>query len=94
MSLNTRYLARNTVRRVMRVVRRSVRRDRLFPHFLHPQSGRWEREGTYSLGAFADSFYEYLLKEWLRSGKVDKQVRLTLDDLQIVNQVSLSFLAV
>ena len=63
----------------MRVVRRTKRPDRLFPHFLQPQSGHWEREGTYSLGAFADSFYEYLLKEWLRSGKADIQVRLTVD---------------
>ena len=82
------------MRRAMRVVRRTPRPDRLFPHYLHPESGEWRGAGTYSLGAFADSFYEYLLKEWLRSGKVDKQVRLTLDDLQIVNQVSLSFLAV
>ena len=74
----------------MRVMRRTERPDRLFPHFLQPQSGHWEREGTYSLGAFADSFYEYLLKEWLRSGKADIQVRLTVDHQESKYPLSLS----
>ena len=30
--------------------------------------GKWGQQHT-SMGALGDSFYEYLLKEWLRSGK-------------------------
>ena len=34
-------------------------------------SGKWGQQHT-SMGALGDSFYEYLLKEWLRSGKTDE----------------------
>ena len=78
------FFYRKTVRKVMSVVRRTPRPDRLFPHFLRPDSGDWEREGTYSLGAFADSFYEYLLKEWLRSGKTDRKVRNSIPVFSLV----------
>ena len=59
--------------RLMRTVREARRPGSLYHHFLEPTSGQWRGEGTYSLGAFADSFYEYLLKEWLRSGGTDLQ---------------------
>jgi len=40
----------------------------LYPNFLHPMTGQWGQDHS-SVGALGDSFYEYLLKEWLRSGK-------------------------
>ena len=67
------YTVREKVMRLLRTVRETRRPGRLYPHFLEPNSGQWRGEGAYSLGAFADSFYEYLLKEWLRSGGTDLQ---------------------
>lgn len=33
-----------------------------------------------SIGALGDSFYEYLLKAWLQSGKEDQEARQMFDD--------------
>ena len=38
-------------------------------------TGRWTKT-TLTLGARADSYYEYLLKQWLLSGKSDKPEEL------------------
>ena len=51
------------------------RPKKLYPNYLHPKTGKWGQQHT-SVGALGDSFYEYLLKEWLRSGKRDLQVSL------------------
>ena len=47
-------------------------------------SGKWGQQHT-SVGALGDSFYEYLLKEWLRSGKRDSQVGRPCGGEHIVN---------
>ena len=33
-----------------------------------------------SIGALGDSFYEYLLKAWIQSGKVDIESRMMYDE--------------
>lgn len=33
-----------------------------------------------SIGALGDSFYEYLLKAWIQSGKEDQEARQMFDD--------------
>lgn len=33
-----------------------------------------------SMGALGDSYYEYLLKEWLRSGREDQEARQMYDE--------------
>jgi len=43
----------------------------LYPNQINPTTGQWGQDHS-SLGAHGDSFYEYLLKEWIRSGKVDE----------------------
>ena len=40
-----------------------------------PKTGKWGQQQT-SLG---DPFYEYLLKEWLRSGKIDVEAKQMFD---------------
>ena len=35
------------------------------------------------MGALGDSFYEYLLKEWLRSGKTDNIAKEMFDEAAI-----------
>ncbi|KAL3094373.1 hypothetical protein niasHS_004699 [Heterodera schachtii] len=37
--------------------------------FLSPQSGKFKEMSTITFGARADSYYEYLLKQWLQTGK-------------------------
>ncbi|XP_075216552.1 mannosyl-oligosaccharide alpha-1,2-mannosidase IA-like [Lycorma delicatula] len=51
----------------------------LYPNFLNPETGRWGQFHV-SLGAMGDSFYEYLLKSWIQSGKEDKEGRHMYDD--------------
>ncbi|KAF4520938.1 hypothetical protein B566_EDAN008913 [Ephemera danica] len=50
----------------------------LYPNYLNPKTGKW---GQYhmSLGALGDSFYEYLLKAWLQSGRTDGEARHMFD---------------
>ena len=40
--------------------------------FISPEAGVWGGSHVITLGARVDSFYEYLLKGWLQSGKKDK----------------------
>ena len=61
------------VEKIREVVASVERPKKLYPNYLHPKTGKWGQQHT-SVGALGDSFYEYLLKEWLRSGKRDLQV--------------------
>jgi len=46
----------------------------LYPTFISPTSGQFTSQHV-TLGARADSLYEYLLKQWLFSSKTDARVR-------------------
>ncbi|ETN68835.1 glycosyl hydrolase family 47 [Necator americanus] len=48
----------------------------LYPLYLNPRTGKWGSL-DHSIGALGDSFYEYLLKHWVITGKKDK---LTKDE--------------
>ena len=61
------------VEKIREVLVSVERPQKLYPNYLHPETGKWGQEHT-SLGALGDSFYEYLIKEWQRSGKRDVQV--------------------
>uniref|UniRef100_A0A1W7RB10 alpha-1,2-Mannosidase n=1 Tax=Hadrurus spadix TaxID=141984 RepID=A0A1W7RB10_9SCOR len=50
----------------------------LYPNYLNPKTGRWGQHHM-SIGALGDSFYEYLLKAWVQSGKEDVQAREMYD---------------
>ena len=41
----------------------------LVPIFINANSGNFRTSATITLGARGDSYYEYLLKQWLQSGK-------------------------
>ena len=43
----------------------------LVPMFINAQTGRFAPGATITLGARGDSYYEYLLKQWLLTGKTD-----------------------
>ena len=51
----------------------------LYPMFISPQTGTFE-SSEITLGARADSLYEYLLKQWLLSGQTDHRVRAMYDE--------------
>ncbi|PAV84062.1 hypothetical protein WR25_10205 [Diploscapter pachys] len=46
--------------------------DGLYPIYLNPKTGKWGQR-DFSIGAMADSFYEYLLKQWVATGKKDSR---------------------
>lgn len=60
----------------------------LYPNYLNPKTGKWGQQHI-SLGALGDSFYEYLLKAWLQSGKTDADARQMYDEAMeaIVNNI-------
>ncbi|XP_049886281.1 endoplasmic reticulum mannosyl-oligosaccharide 1,2-alpha-mannosidase isoform X2 [Pectinophora gossypiella] len=47
----------------------------LVPIFLNPNTGQFLRHATITLGARGDSYYEYLLKQWLQTGKTINYLR-------------------
>lgn len=67
------------VEKVRDFVQNMKRPNKLYPNYLHPKTGKWGQQHT-SVGALGDSFYEYLLKEWLRSGKRDNTARDMFDE--------------
>uniref|UniRef100_A0A8R1TW13 alpha-1,2-Mannosidase n=1 Tax=Onchocerca volvulus TaxID=6282 RepID=A0A8R1TW13_ONCVO len=68
--LTQNFIYSNKVARIREVVLSVKTEDGLYPNYLHPKSGKWGPKHV-SVGALGDSFYEYLLKSWLRSGKND-----------------------
>lgn len=49
----------------------------LVPIFINPNSGHFLTHATITMGARGDSYYEYLLKQWLQTGKT---INYLLDD--------------
>ena len=45
----------------------------LVPQFVNPKTGDL-KHGILTLGARADSYYEYLLKQWLQSGRTEEKL--------------------
>ncbi|CAH2211566.1 jg27075, partial [Pararge aegeria aegeria] len=45
------------------------KRNGLVPIFINPNTGTFLQHATITLGARGDSYYEYLLKQWIQTGK-------------------------
>jgi len=54
---------------VSRHVSSLPKKNGLVPIFINARSGRFRASATVTLGARADSYYEYLLKTWLQTGQ-------------------------
>uniref|UniRef100_U5EW55 alpha-1,2-Mannosidase n=1 Tax=Corethrella appendiculata TaxID=1370023 RepID=U5EW55_9DIPT len=54
----------------------------LYPNYLNPKTGKWGQQHM-SLGALGDSFYEYLLKAWIQSGRTDDEAREMYDEAMV-----------
>ncbi|XP_072227720.1 endoplasmic reticulum mannosyl-oligosaccharide 1,2-alpha-mannosidase [Leuresthes tenuis] len=71
---------------VMRLVHKLPgKHDGLVPMFINTNSGQFTHKGVFTLGARADSYYEYLLKQWIQGGKTEDD--LLEDYLQAVEGV-------
>ena len=57
------------VSKVSRLVHNLPKTEGLVPIFINPNTGSFRQYSTISLGARGDSYYEYLLKQWLQTGK-------------------------
>mmetsp|Transcript_80888 Transcript_80888/g.142619 ORF Transcript_80888/g.142619 Transcript_80888/m.142619 type:complete len:881 (-) Transcript_80888:124-2766(-) len=72
------------VTRVMRVVEQQMPPDGLFPLYYNNEVGTWGPDHI-SFGALGDSFYEYLLKQYLQTGRTEprylRMYRATLKGL-------------
>ncbi|XP_055515935.1 mannosidase, alpha, class 1B, member 1b [Leucoraja erinacea] len=62
------------------------KKDGLVPMFINTNSGKFSHLGVYTLGARADSYYEYLLKQWIQGGR--KEADLLEDYLQAIEGVT------
>lgn len=81
----------NAVDEVVKLVHRlDGKRDGLVPMFINTNTGKFTHRGVFTLGARADSYYEYLLKQWLQGGKKDNT--LLEDYLQAVDGVKKNLL--
>ena len=69
---------KNAVEKIRQVIKNTERPKSLYPNYFNPRTGKWGQQHT-SLGALGDSFYEYLLKEWLRSGRTDLEAKSMFD---------------
>ncbi|KAJ6639174.1 Endoplasmic reticulum mannosyl-oligosaccharide 1,2-alpha-mannosidase [Pseudolycoriella hygida] len=56
------------------------KKDGLVPIFINANTGTFRNFATISLGARGDSYYEYLLKQWLQTGK--KEDDFIIDDFK------------
>ncbi|XP_040261918.1 endoplasmic reticulum mannosyl-oligosaccharide 1,2-alpha-mannosidase [Bufo bufo] len=66
------------------------KRDGLVPMFINTNSGQFSHLGVFTLGARADSYYEYLLKQWIQSGK--KETSFLEDYIQAIEGVKKNLL--
>ncbi|KAM7065213.1 PREDICTED: mannosyl-oligosaccharide 1,2-alpha-mannosidase IB [Sturnus vulgaris] len=69
----------NKVMHIRKLLQKMDRPNGLYPNYLNPRTGRWGQHHT-SVGGLGDSFYEYLLKAWLMSDKMDMEARKMYDD--------------
>ncbi|KAJ8379700.1 hypothetical protein SKAU_G00004780 [Synaphobranchus kaupii] len=82
---------REAAEEVMRLVHKlEGKQDGLVPMFINTNSGQFTHLGVYTLGARADSYYEYLLKQWVQGGK--KEIELLEDYLKSMEGVKKNLL--
>lgn len=62
--------------KVMKVVEEHRPADGLLPMWINPSNGHFDGN-TITLGARGDSYYEYLLKQWIQTGMKDEHMKQT-----------------
>eukprot|EP00088_Acartia_fossae_P013416 TRINITY_DN17027_c0_g1_i1.p1 TRINITY_DN17027_c0_g1~~TRINITY_DN17027_c0_g1_i1.p1 ORF type:complete len:618 (-),score=138.72 TRINITY_DN17027_c0_g1_i1:795-2648(-) len=64
---NSKY--ENAVSRVSELIHNLEKDTGLVPIFINANTGKFRSHSTITMGARGDSYYEYLLKQWLQTGK-------------------------
>lgn len=59
--------------RVLDVMHQQSVADNLLPIFISSETGKFSETAPITLGARGDSYYEYLLKQWIQSGKKENK---------------------
>ena len=57
---------------VMEKLQSLQKKDHLVPLFINAETGHFT-PGTLTLGARADTYYEYLFKQWIQSSKKESR---------------------
>ena len=57
------------VARISQIVHSLEKTEGLVPIFINANSGKFRKHSTITFGARGDSYYEYLLKQWIQTGK-------------------------
>lgn len=70
---------RKIVERIEAFLEEKEKPNGLYPSWLDPQTGDWDSAES-TLGGLGDSFYEYLLKSWILSGKTDENSKKMFDN--------------
>ncbi|CAH1112085.1 unnamed protein product [Psylliodes chrysocephalus] len=70
---NSKY--EEAVHNVSKIIHKLDKKDGLVPIFINANSGQFRTYATITLGARGDSYYEYLLKQWIQTGKVIDYLR-------------------
>lgn len=65
----------DAVNKVMEVVANNQKQDGLVPIYINPKTGKFKASSRVTLGARGDSYYEYLLKQWLITNKTEDSLR-------------------
>lgn len=65
------------------------KKNGLVPIFINANTGQFRNFATISLGARGDSYYEYLVKQWIQTGKKtnDLYVHINRTNLIIHNKL-------
>ena len=90
MQLEFKYLSHHTgerkywdaVEKPIRLLQRTSHPHHLYPTFINPKTGRWS-SNKITFGALGDSFYEYLIKQWLLTGKQEEWLRTMYDETMV-----------
>ena len=90
MQLEFKYLAYHTgerkywdaVEKPIKLVQKLNHPKGLYPTFINPNTGTWSSPKL-TFGALADSFYEYLVKQWLLTGKTEEWLRDMFDETML-----------
>jgi mannosyl-oligosaccharide alpha-1,2-mannosidase len=59
----------NAAAKVNDIIHEIPKPDGLVPIFISPRTGRFRQRSAKTLGARGDSYYEYLIKQWIQTGK-------------------------
>jgi hypothetical protein len=60
----------DVVTRISEKVHALEKTEGLVPIFINANSGKFRKHSTITFGARGDSYYEYLLKQWIQTGKM------------------------